>query len=202
MAVLVRAGAGELLAQAVRYALGTVAVVTPDLLARPTPCRAWDLHMLLRHGCESLAALDEGFASGSVRLTAADDSELADCTEAMAPAELFAARARTLLGSWAAGSRRSAVAVGDRPLAVDVVAAAGALEIAVHGWDIAQAAGSRLPIPPPLAMRLLHLAPLLVTGTDRAPLGVPPLFAAPAAVSCEACASDKLTAFLGRTRLG
>ncbi|MGH3301328.1 MAG: maleylpyruvate isomerase N-terminal domain-containing protein [Streptosporangiaceae bacterium] len=49
--------AGELLEQAVGYARESVAVVTPDLLDRPTPCRDWDLAMLLRHGCESLAAL-------------------------------------------------------------------------------------------------------------------------------------------------
>jgi uncharacterized protein (TIGR03086 family) len=198
---------GLLLADAISYALGNVEPVTPDLLARPTPCREWDLRMLLQHGCESLAALEEGFATGCVRLTATGDCPDASGPDAGAPdgsgpdasrpaacgpAGVFVTRARSLLACWArAGS--PAVAIGGLPLAAEVVAAAGALEIAVHGWDVAQASGSRLAIPPSLAARLLQVAPLLVTGTDR-----PQLFAAPVAVRCEASASEKLTAFLGR----
>src|SRR5580704_6109990 len=188
---------GLLLADAISYALGNVEPVTPDLLARPTPCREWDLRMLLQHGCESLAALEEGFATGCVRLTATGDCPDASGPDASGPdaggpAGVFVTRARSLLACWArAGS--PAVAIGGLPLAAEVVAAAGALEIAVHGWDVAQASGSRLAIPPSLAARLLQVAPLLVTGTDR-----PQLFAAPVAVRCEASASEKLTAFLGR----
>jgi uncharacterized protein (TIGR03086 family) len=188
---------GLLLADAISYALGNVEPVTPDLLARPTPCREWDLRMLLQHGCESLAALEEGFATGCVRLAAAGDcpdggGPDASRPAAGGPAGVFVTRARSLLACWArAGS--PAVAIGGLPLAAEVVAAAGALEIAVHGWDVAQASGSRLAIPPSLAARLLQVAPLLVTGTDR-----PQLFAAPVAVRCEASASEKLTAFLGR----
>src|SRR5215469_6419235 len=60
----------RLLGQAVAYALENVAAITPDLLARPTPCRGWDLRMLLWHSCESLAALREGLATGRVGLLA------------------------------------------------------------------------------------------------------------------------------------
>jgi len=50
------ADGARLLEPSVSYALGVVLVVTPELLRRPTPCREWDLRMLLRHACESLAA--------------------------------------------------------------------------------------------------------------------------------------------------
>jgi hypothetical protein len=43
------AGNAALLASAIRYALGSVAYVTPHSLARPTPCAEWDLATLLRH---------------------------------------------------------------------------------------------------------------------------------------------------------
>ncbi len=185
------AGAGELLAQAVSYALGNVAAVTPDLLPRPTPCRGWDIDMLLQHACDSLAALAEGFASGRVR-AGGDDCRVA----ATGPAALFADRAGSLLGDWAA-CRRAAVTVGGWPLPVDVVAAAGALEIAVHGWDVAQASGTRLPIPSPLARGLLDLAPLLIAANDR-----PQLFGAPVAVGGSASASDELAAYVGRPGSG
>jgi uncharacterized protein (TIGR03086 family) len=193
MTAPVLAGAGGLLAQAVSYAVANVTAVTPDQLARPTPCRGWDLRMLLRHGCESLAALDEGFASGCVHLTAADDGTQADCMNTDGPAELFVARAGSLLGSWTAMSRPPAITVGGLPLAMDVVAAAAALEIAVHGWDVGQAAGSRLPIPPSLATSLLEVAPLLVADSDRTEL-----FGPPVTTGSKASASDRLTAFLGR----
>jgi uncharacterized protein (TIGR03086 family) len=182
------ASAGRLLADAVSYALGNAEVVTPDLLARPTPCGGWDLRILLQHGCESMAALEEGFASGCVRLAVAGD-----CAHDSGPAALFITRARSLLGCWGAGAGRPAVAVGGWPLATEIVAAAGALEIAVHGWDIAQASGSRVPIPASLAASLLEIAPLLITDADRAQL-----FAAPLAAQSGAGASEQLTAFLGR----
>jgi uncharacterized protein (TIGR03086 family) len=199
--------AGRLLTQAIGYALGNVAVLTPDLLARPTPCRSWDLRALLWHCCESLAALEEGFASGIVRPTADDASDRIGAGDRARDSgrgarddglggsiaiPAFAARADALLAA-AAATRWPDVTVGGQCLATSVLAAAGALEMAVHGWDVGQASGSRQPIPPVLAARLLEVAPILVGDADRAPL-----FAAPLTVECNASASDKLTAFLGR----
>jgi hypothetical protein len=74
------------------------------------------------------------------------------------------------------------------------MAGAGALEIAVHGWDMSRACGHCQPIPPTLAAGLLAIAPLLVPGTDRHPL-----FATPVSVPPEAGLSDQLVAFLGRS---
>ena len=193
--------AGRLLTQAIGYALGNVAVVTPDLLARPTPCQSWDLRALLWHCCESLAALEEGFVSGVVRPTADDASDLVRggglgaCADGLAGSiaiPAFAVRADALLAA-AAATRWRDVTVGGQCLATSVLAAAGALEMAVHGWDVGQASGSRQPIPPMLAARLLEMAPILVGDADRTAL-----FAAPLTVECDASASDKLTAFLGR----
>ena len=194
--------AAGLLEDALGYAIGNIAFATPDLLARPTPCHDWDLRMLLWHTCESLAALAEGLSTGCVGLTAADDGPpTAD------PAEDCTFRACSLLAAcpW---QGRAEVLVGSQPLATGVAVAAGALEIAVHGWDVAKACGKRRPVPAALARALLEIAPLLVTGADRAPpaaaplfaapLFAAPLFAAPVAVAGRASASDRLTAFLGR----
>ncbi len=72
------AGRGaRLLEPSVTYAVGVVLAVTPELLSRPTPCRGWDLRMLLRHACESLAAIGEGIGTGRVgRDPAAEDDDL------------------------------------------------------------------------------------------------------------------------------
>ena len=184
------AGQAGLLESAIGYALGTVQAVTPDLLSRPTPCRGWDLRMLLRHACESLAALGEGVDAGRVGLRpcAGDDDAAAD------PARAFRERAGLLLGAWtSAGRQHRSIAIADRCLTPDIVAATGAIEIAVHGWDVSRACGHREPIPPALAADLLAVAVLLVPGDGRHPL-----FAAPVPVTATADPSDRLTAFLGR----
>jgi uncharacterized protein (TIGR03086 family) len=178
-----------LLERAINYALGTVAAVTPESMTRPTPCGDWDLGMLLRHLNESLAALHEGIAAGRIALgPAADRGEVSD------PAQAFRDLACRLLGAWAGtGSPDRAIAVADCPLTTNVVAGVGAIEIAVHGWDISRACGHRRPVPHALAADLLPICPLLVTDDAR-----PTLFAAPVAVPRSAGPSDRLVSFLGR----
>ena len=74
-----------------------------------------------------------------------------------------------------------------------MVAVTGAIEIAVHGWDISVACGARRPVPPGLAAVLLPIAPLLITPGTR-----PGLFADPVRLPGPACLGDQLVAFLGR----
>jgi uncharacterized protein (TIGR03086 family) len=186
---------------ALRYALVAAGHATPELMDRPTPCRAWDLRMLLLHATDSLAALAEGLDDGRVLLdseAAADPGVLLHSEAAAAdPGVLFRWRARRLLGSCSrADLADGVITVGGCPMAAMVLVIAGALEIAVHGWDVAQACGSREPIPAPLAAGLLRAAPLLVTDLDRRHL-----FAAPVRVTAAASPSDRLTAFLGRPAL-
>ena len=147
--------------------------------------------MLLRHASESLAAIGEGIEAGRVGLhPAAEDGDLA-----ADPAEAFRDRAGQLLDAWTSlGHRRQAVEIAGCPLAASVMAAAAALEVAVHGWDINQACGQRQPIPRALATALLEIALVLVPSTGRYPL-----FAAPVTVPATAAPSDRLAAFLGRT---
>jgi uncharacterized protein (TIGR03086 family) len=183
------AGGVELLQRAIGYALGATHAVTPECMSRPTPCRGWDLHMLLRHVCESVAALQEGLDTGRVALCpVADDETAAD------PTGIFRARAIRLLDAWTDAARhRRDIDIADQQLADTVMAGAGALEIAVHGWDIWQTCGHQQPIPLDLAVELLTIASLFVPETNRHPL-----FAAPVAVSLTAEPSDRLLAFLGR----
>jgi len=78
-------------------------------------------------------------------------------------------------------------------MAAELVAVAGAVEVAVHGWDISVACGCRHPIPPTLALGMLSLSPLVVDDGMRQSL-----FGAPIPVSPLASPSDQLVAFLGR----
>jgi uncharacterized protein (TIGR03086 family) len=181
----------RLLEPSISYALGAVPAVTPELLPRPTPCGEWNLWMLLRHACESLAAFGEGIATGRVGLDPADQDE----DLAADPARAFRDRACQLLDAWTGpGPQRQVVDIAGCPLAASAMAAAAALEVAVHGWDISRACGQRQPIPRSLAIDLLAIAPVLVPRAGRHPL-----FAAPVAVAATAGPSDRLAAFLGRS---
>jgi uncharacterized protein (TIGR03083 family) len=199
----------RMLGQAVAYSLENVEAITPDLLTRPTPCRGWDLRMLIWHSCESLAALGEGLAAGWISLAAGPVTVAADPVRAVAglvgparaddgcrvadPVAAYTVRTLRLLDCLASPARPD-VWIGGLALPRRVVAAAGALEVAVHGWDVAEACGTRQPVPAALAGELLAVAALLVPGAGRGPL-----FGAPVSVSREAVASDRLAAFLGRT---
>jgi uncharacterized protein (TIGR03086 family) len=185
------AAGARLLEPSISYALGVVPAVTPELLSRPTPCAEWDLRMLLGHACESLAAFSEGIEAGRVGL----DPAAEDGCVAADPARAFRDRARQLRRAWTGpGPQRQVIDIAGCPLAASVLAAAAALEVAVHGWDISRACGQRQPIPRDLATSLLAIAPVLVPRDGR-----PPLFATPVTVAATASPSSRLAAFLGRS---
>jgi uncharacterized protein (TIGR03086 family) len=173
------------LERSISYALGSLALVTPPLLLRPTPCRRWDLRDLLHHFGDSMEALREAAAFGEVGLapTPGAGPVITETRD----------RAVRLLGAWTNGPRTSAVRVDTVPLTAPIVAGAGAIEVAVHGWDVAQACGSPRPIPDDLADELLDLAVLLIRPPDR-----PGRFDRARPAPPDACASTRLLAFLGR----
>ncbi|TDD64652.1 TIGR03086 family protein [Jiangella aurantiaca] len=184
------ADAAELLERALGYTAGSLALVRPALLSRPTPCAGWDLRTLLRHTNDSLLALLEATGPGWV----APPRPAGTAAEAAAdPVGMLRQRACTLLARCAADTGPDVVAVGDRLLAARTVAAAGALEIAVHGWDVARACGADRPLPPSFALRLLKVSRLLVDDVDR-----PVRFAPPIPVGDGDGADVRLLAFLGR----
>jgi len=182
-------GATALLEQAISYAGRSVLDVTPALLPRPTPCRGWNLGMLLSHASESLAALHDGTVTGHVALiSATPDRDLA-----ADPVRTFCDRAGRLLAARAIAGPRQALDIGDLPLPAIAMECAGAIEIAVHGWDISQACGHNRPIPDALAASLLAIVPLLIGESGRQPLFSPPVTAA-----SRAGPGDRLVAYLGR----
>jgi uncharacterized protein (TIGR03086 family) len=183
-------GGTGLLEPAITYAARSVLDVTPALLPRPTPCRGWNLDMLLRHVSESLAALHDGTVTRHIALIPG----VSEHAPAGDPARMFRDRAGRLLAAQAtADGRRQAVDIGDLPLPAIAMECAGAIEIAVHGWDISQACGQHRPIPDALAASLLAIAPLLIPETGRHPL-----FGPPVTPTAQAGPGDRLVAYLGR----
>jgi uncharacterized protein (TIGR03086 family) len=180
-----------LLGHAVSYALASAGHATPQLLPLATPCEGWDLRTLLLHVGDSLDVLAAALRAGHVGLGPPPAHEpTADAD----PLARLRRRARDLLGACAAaGAEERLVAIADRELTASIVTAAGAIEVAVHGWDISAACGLHRPVPPGLAAELLPLAPVLIPRASRAGL-----FADPIPVPEAACPGDRLVAFLGR----
>jgi uncharacterized protein (TIGR03086 family) len=174
----------ELLGSAVSYALAGVGMILPPQLPCLTPCPGWDLEMLLDHLSDSIGVLTEAIASAATGYREQEPDPVA---------RLRGQAAGLLDACAAAGPSGRRITVRDRELTENMVAVTAAIEIAVHGWDISVACGTRQPVPPGLAAVLLPIAPLLITSSTR-----PGLFAAPVLLPGPACPGDQLVAFLGR----
>src|SRR5689334_74975 len=166
-------GGVALLERAVNYTLGSLHLVTPADLARPTPCRAWNLRALLVHTGDSMRALTEAVGTGSVAVEVPVE-------DAADPIVGVRDAARELLGAWSAGTGPSTISIAGCQLTAGIVTGTGAIEVAVHGWDIARALGRDRPLPAGLAEELADLSPFFVVDADRparfaAPVAVPPL---------------------------
>jgi uncharacterized protein (TIGR03086 family) len=189
-------GATGLLAGAISYMLGVCALVRPGEMALPTPCADWDLGMLLGHLSDSMADLETAIRTGHLDLERPPDQVAGD------PVETLRDRAAQLLCAvYGYGGPGCFVAVGGLPVPAGLVACTGAVEIAVHGWDVSAARsrascgeadhGEVRPIPAVLATRMLRLGPLLVVGREG-------LFAVPVDVPAQASPGDRLVGYLGR----
>jgi uncharacterized protein (TIGR03086 family) len=181
----VRSGATALLAGAISYAIGACALIAPGEMSLPTPCTEWDLGTLLGHLSVSMADLEEAIGTG--RLGVPQPGPPSGPGD---PVEGIRDRAAELL--WACyRSTADFVVVGGLPVSSGIVACTGAVEIAVHGWDVSAARGRDCPIPAALATRMLELCPLLLAGRDG-------LFALPVQVPAQARPGDRLVGYLGR----
>ncbi|WP_133875989.1 TIGR03086 family metal-binding protein [Paractinoplanes brasiliensis] len=181
------------MAAAACFAVHTLDRLTAAGLTAATPCAGWDLRMLLAHLDDSLAALHDGIAAGAV-------GRQAPALELFAgdPGEQLLASVRRRAGELLVACRSEPAASGrvhvERlPMPMAMLAAVGAVELAVHGWDVACARGQAEPIPDGLAERLLPVLPSVVTDVTRGGL-----FAAPVPVPPGAPPGDRLVAALGR----
>lgn len=187
----------SLLERGLGYALGSLGLVTPANLPNPTPCADWDLRGLLLHLDDSLGALCEAGAAG--RIAVGRERPPVAAAASADPIAAVRARARRLLELWSGtdAAARELISVGGTPLTTAIVTSTGAIETAVHGWDIARSCGADRALPEALAEELLELAPLFVSAADR-----PVRFAPPREVRAEAGAGERLLAFVGRDPYG
>jgi uncharacterized protein (TIGR03086 family) len=187
-------GATGLLVGAISYALGVCTLVEPGDMALPTPCPGWDLDTLLAHLSDSMADLETAIRTGHLDLEHPGNppDPPAAYPSAGDRVDVLRDRAAALLSaSYCYAGPERFVAVGGLPMPAGLVVCTGAVEIAVHGWDVSSALGACAPIPAALATRMLSLCPLLVAGREG-------LFAPPVEVPAQASPADQLLGYLGR----
>jgi uncharacterized protein (TIGR03086 family) len=176
-----------LFARAAGYLLESLSEVTDADLERPTPCGDWDLRTLLLHLADSADALSGLVATGELVLPA-PRSDRPDAA-ALDPVAVAQDRTHRLLAVLTSATQDDATRTA-------AAARGGAIELAVHGWDVASACGSGCRMPPGLATALLEGATSLVGDETRQPAFGPPV-PVPAAADPE----DRLVAILGRRPL-
>jgi uncharacterized protein (TIGR03086 family) len=172
----------ELLERSLGYTRVALSTVGPDR-SGPTPCAGWSLADLLTHMDDGLDAFLEA-AGGAVRVEVprTHGADLA----------ALQSKACRLLGVWQSQSLPMVV-VGDRQLPAGLLVSAAALEITVHGWDVARATGTHHDIPEHLARALMPVAHAVVTPDDRTER-----FAPPARTPPDATSAQVLLGYLGR----
>ncbi|SDP15406.1 TIGR03086 family protein [Pedococcus dokdonensis] len=181
----------ELLERAIAYTRSSLILVTAADLGRHTPCRDWVLHDLLTHMDDALEAMAVAAQAASLSLVPSsspdDGSDLLDS---------ICHRARGLLAHWhpPEGLPASPVELGELTLSRELLGSVGALEITLHGWDVAESIGRPRTIPPGLAMDLWPVARDHITDADR-----PVRFGEPVEVSEWATPAARLLAQAGRS---
>lgn len=185
----------ELFDRAVAYMRGVLAGLSFDAdfdLFAPTPCHRWTVGDLLEHLDDSLLALETAAAYGHVDADARP--EPVD-TVGLGLVDRVRHRTSAALGAWVTDTSER-VTIADASLCSATLVAVGALEVAVHGTDLARAARLGMALPDDLADELLEVAPLVVTSADRgirfAPVVTVPYAARPA---------ERLLAYTGRACL-
>ncbi|MBV9088328.1 MAG: TIGR03086 family protein [Mycobacteriaceae bacterium] len=182
------------LADATRYLLGGMLLVRDADLSAPTPCPDWDLGALLRHLHTSLDHVTDVLAPREFRDRRNYDPR---CDAGADPVAAIRARIVDLLLAWrAAPAPDRWCEIWGRSLPAKVVAYVASIEMAVHGWDIAQACQTDRPIPADLAAALLTVSPPLAQAGEAGNV-----FAKPVAVATTATPSDRLLALFGRATI-
>lgn len=153
-----------------------LAWIRPALLAVPghdpataTPCRSWDLADLLAHLLDGFTAFAEA-ATGRVQPPGADAGPRDPAVLAGRLLDLSG----VLLGGWTSTGARDC-RLDDRLLPAETVLQLAGLEIAVHGWDLAQVTGPERRLPAELAAALLPVAYRRVGAADRQGRFAPPV---------------------------
>lgn len=182
-----------LLERAVGYTGVALAAAVEVPGSVPTPCAEWTLADLLTHMHASLRTLDQAARVGGIAVMEPPRTPRSSLSVAEQVA-LVRRQACAVMSSWMGAEAPAIFRVGGSELQAGLLASAGALEVTIHGWDVARACGLAHPIPQALAEDLLSYAPLLVSDADR-----PQRFGPPLPTGSDSTPAEELLALVGRS---
>jgi uncharacterized protein (TIGR03086 family) len=159
--------------------------LTAEDREKPSPCQDFNGHQLAEHLMASIA--DVGGLAG-VEVSRPDEGSLEHKVAVMADHAITGWRTRGLEGS--------VILPNGHELPADVAASILAVELLLHGWDLAQTSGQQMVVSEPLADYVRTLA------EDVVPPGRGRSFADEVEPRPDADALDRLAAYAGRAPLG
>jgi uncharacterized protein (TIGR03086 family) len=159
-----------------------LADLTDDDLRRPTPCPEFDVAALLDHLADTI-----------IRLAAAADITAADPPNAI-PQDRIDAITNAVLDGWRRRGLDGHLHFSGRTLTDRMALGILALELVVHGWDLAAALHRRLAVPDAVAGYVLDSARHTLTPQSRLVAGFDP----PVELTGNVTTLDRLVAFTGR----
>lgn len=168
----------ELFDRATDYAMGVLTELTHDELRLPTPCEGWDASRVTLHLADVIDALVGLLENGALALPRPPRTSDPD------PVAVLDERLAKLAHAFLVAA--DATRIQDAALA-------GAVELTTHGWDLGIARDRAHRIPESLSEDVFAVVSPALDASARAEN-----FAAPIDVPSDACASDRLVAFLGR----
>ena len=131
-----------------------VAGVRPEQLHDPTPCRDWDVRLLLNHIIGGNYMFAEVARGGTAEAT----GEMEDYTRPN-PGSNYLTSAESVLAAWSEPGvmqRRCRMPFGEIPAPAAV--SIHFLDVVVHGWDLARATGQDTAIDADLAEEALDIS--------------------------------------------
>ena len=139
-----------------------ITAVSDDGWARSTPCEQWNVAQVLRHAAgDQLAFAAAITGSGGP----AEDPFDPSAASPDGPRAFLEDALRASGAAWstvAPGTAGLPTPLPQGAMAADDAAAAAALDMAVHAWDLALATGQPAPLPAALAKQLMPVATAIV----------------------------------------
>jgi len=182
----------ELLANAFASTRAVLERVTPDQLARQTPCRSWDVATLINH---MIAAPRHAATAVSGGTGAPEDADYA-AGDYLAAYDESRERALEAFGAHGAMNTMVPMPFGEIPGSALVMIIAG--DQFTHGWDLAKAIGQSTDLDHDLANTFFEFARAMLRPELRGHDGVMP-FGPECEAPPDASPADRLAAFEGRT---
>jgi uncharacterized protein (TIGR03086 family) len=167
-----------------------VSRVRPDQLSLDTPCASWTVADLISHvvnGSAAIAAMLRGEQPGAPVAVGATDFVEAYDAATQAAVEAFAAP----------GALDQVISMGPLQAPGAMALALRTTDTLVHAWDLAKATGQSTDLAPALSEAVLAGSRAMMTPERRGADGQAP-FGAEQPAGQDACAADRLAAFLGR----